>query len=659
MTLQTGQVLNQRYRIVKLLGQGGFGAVYRVWDIHLERPRALKENLGESPDAERQFKREAQLLCDLVHPNLPRVTDYFTLAEQDSESSSAYLVMDYVEGNDLSEMLDQAGAPLDEAQVLGWSMQICSALEYLHACNPPIIHRDIKPANIKITPDGKAILVDFGIAKQFDPHSHTTRGAQAVTPGYSPLEQYGMGKRTDARSDVFALAATLYHLLTNQAPANVLERMQGKPLAAPRTLNPAISPHVEAALLKGLALQAPERFQSMAEFRQALESPASQSAYFAPSHPPARSEPLVAQSPPAIPTTTPRPPAPARNLTWLWVAGLAILGLLMLSVVGVLVAGLIVSQKRLGFHQVASTDTPVDDSTPGATGLPLSIEDESGVTMLLTPAGEFRMGMTIDGALAECKKFHTDCQSDWFLDEEPVHMVYLDAFYIDRTEVTNASYAQFVAATGHRTQAEQQGYGWVMNKTGDDFIQLEGADWQHPTGPSSSIEGMDEYPVVQVSWQDAQAYCQWRQASLPSEAQWEKAARGTDGRIYPWGNQAPDGNLANFGDASLGFDWVNQNVNDGYAYAAPVGSYPDGASPYGLWDMAGNVWEWVQDWYQTIYYSSQSLWRNPLGPASGQDRVTRGGSWFYLENNLRTSNRGRIEPNDVNGDRGFRCARGQ
>ncbi|MEW5870374.1 MAG: serine/threonine protein kinase [Chloroflexota bacterium] len=264
MPLQPGQILNNRYRIVKLLGQGGFGAVYRAWDTNMECPRAVKENLDTSPEAQRQFKREAQILGQLAHPNLPHVVDHFVFPNQ-----GQYLVMDYVEGEDLQEMLQQVGGPLPEAQVLQWVGQVCDALTYLHSQNPPIIHRDIKPANIKISPSGKAMLVDFGIAKVYDPNLSTTAGARAVTPGYSPQEQYGQGT-TDARTDVYALGATLYHLLTGQQPVESVQRTMGIALDAPTNLNPAISPKVGAAIVKAMEPLPVNRFQGMTGFKQAL-----------------------------------------------------------------------------------------------------------------------------------------------------------------------------------------------------------------------------------------------------------------------------------------------------------------------------------------------------------------------------------------------------
>jgi serine/threonine-protein kinase len=201
MTLTTGTVLRNRYRIVKLVGQGGFGAVYRAWDLTLEQPVAVKESFGAGPEAQRQFEREAKLLAGLRHNSLPVVIDHFIVPGQ-----WQYLVMDFIEGRSLGAMLAERGRPLAEAEALPWIRQVCDALTYLHTRTPPIIHRDIKPENIIITNEGRAMLVDFGISKVYDPAKGTTLGAKAVTPGYSPPEQYGRG-RTDSRSDADATAA--------------------------------------------------------------------------------------------------------------------------------------------------------------------------------------------------------------------------------------------------------------------------------------------------------------------------------------------------------------------------------------------------------------------------------------------------------------------
>jgi iron(II)-dependent oxidoreductase len=217
--------------------------------------------------------------------------------------------------------------------------------------------------------------------------------------------------------------------------------------------------------------------------------------------------------------------------------------------------------------------------------------------MVLVPAGEFLMG------------------SNEYTDETPPHRVYLDAFHIDRYETTNALYERFMRATGR------------------------GA----PDYWTDSSFNAPTQPVVGVTWYDADAYCKWAGKRLPTEAEWEKAARGTDGRKYPWGEQW-DAGRANSGETRLG-------------KTAPVGSYPSGVSPYGAHDMAGNVWEWVADWYEAAYYR-RSPERNPKGPDSGQYRVVRGGSWGYVPALLRASNRVSNSPGNRGSSFGFRCARG-
>ncbi len=266
MPLQTGQVLNNRYRIVKLLGEGGFGAVYRSWDSNLNRPSAVKENKDTSPEAQRQFTREATVLANLSHPNLPRVTDHFILPGQ-----GQYLVMDYVEGDDLASLVRQRG-PVPVKQAVLWISQVADALDYLHSRQPPVVHRDIKPANIRVTPDGRAMLVDFGLVKVYNPQFKTTLGARAVTPGYAPPEQYGQGS-TDARSDLYALGATLYNILTAQEPLESVQRMSGAQLRPTRQINPNVPPSIDQAIERALRLEPTQRFQKVSEFKASLALP--------------------------------------------------------------------------------------------------------------------------------------------------------------------------------------------------------------------------------------------------------------------------------------------------------------------------------------------------------------------------------------------------
>lgn len=263
MAFEAGYILNSRYRIVKLLGQGGFGAVYKAWDLNLSHSCAVKENLDTSLEAQRQFTREATVLANLSHPNLPRVTDHFIIPDQ-----GQYLVMDFIEGEDLQTLLEKDGA-IPQDRVLTWMLQVMDALAYLHGRTPPVLHRDIKPANIKITPDGKAVLVDFGLVKLFDSHVKTTIGARAITPGYSPPEQYGQGS-TDTRTDIYALGATMYALLTGMQPPESVQRVGYDTLRPAHVVNPNVSARVGNAVTQAMALSPDNRFRAIPQFRTAL-----------------------------------------------------------------------------------------------------------------------------------------------------------------------------------------------------------------------------------------------------------------------------------------------------------------------------------------------------------------------------------------------------
>ena len=263
MPITAGETLNNRYRIVKLLGEGGFGAVYRAWDLSLKHPCALKENLEVSPEAQRQFEREATVLAQLTHPNLPRVTDHFVIPGQ-----GQYLVMDFIEGIDLATLVASQGA-VTPHQAIHWISQIADALVYLHSQHSPVIHRDIKPANIRIKPDGTAVLVDFGLVKLYNPQQRTTMGARAVTPGYAPPEQYGQGA-TDPRTDMYALAATLYTLVTGSEPPESVQRMAGTPLTPVTQMNSQVLPTTSRVIERAMALKPADRYPTVRDFKAAL-----------------------------------------------------------------------------------------------------------------------------------------------------------------------------------------------------------------------------------------------------------------------------------------------------------------------------------------------------------------------------------------------------
>lgn len=264
MTLERGALLHKRYRIVEILGQGGMGSVYRAVDENLGVDVAVKENLFTTDEYARQFRLEAVILANLRHPNLPRVTDHFVIGDQ-----GQYLVMDYIEGEDLRQRMERMGnVTEDEAILLGAAM--CDALTYLHTRKPPILHRDLKPGNVKITSDGHIFLVDFGLAKVLHGNQATTTGARAMTPGYSPPEQYGTA-RTDPRTDIYSLGATLYAALSGIIPEDGLARaMDNTQLTPLRKRNSKVSRRLAAAIEKAMGIDPADRFQNPEEFKRSL-----------------------------------------------------------------------------------------------------------------------------------------------------------------------------------------------------------------------------------------------------------------------------------------------------------------------------------------------------------------------------------------------------
>ena len=254
-----------------------------------------------------------------------------------------------------------------------------------------------------------------------------------------------------------------------------------------------------------------------------------------------------------------------------------------------------------------------------ASTLPTAVTDAAGVSMRLVPAGEFVMGASADDALAECMKFKADCQLTKFTDQEAPHVVYLDSYYMDVYEVTNALYKACVDAGACDQPAETK--------------MLKGINYY-------GNRNYDNYPVIEVTWEQSKNYCEWRGMRLPTEAEWEKAARGIDGRTYPWGEKL-DNSFANYASR--------------FGTTSPVDKYESGKSPYGMYDMAGNVLEWVADWYAPDYYQNSPA-RNPLGPDSGDARVLRGGDWRKDGSLLSVSSREKVTPDYEDFNIGFRCA---
>lgn len=359
MSLPIGSLVEGRYHVLSLLGHGGMGAVYRALDTRLDVHVALKEMLVQ-PDLDRstaerlreQFRREAKLLALLSHPNLVRVTDSFEW------QGNAYLVMNLVAGIGLDQAIISRGA-FSESEVIPWGVQILNALGYCHAQG--IIHRDIKPQNLLIQPDGQVVLVDFGLAKLWNPRDPRTQTALRGmgTPEYAPPEQYdGSAGHTDARSDLYSLAATLYHALTGQAPPTATMRIVNPHALVPiRQLNPAVSPHIEATLMRALELQPENRFPDASAMLAALYASAPR-AYPVP--PTQRiqnsSKPLVGRFSPAA----------------LFVGGLLLFIMLLAAIFGI--RGMLAARQAPG----VSRATPVVTlAPPTATPLPESMAPTS------------------------------------------------------------------------------------------------------------------------------------------------------------------------------------------------------------------------------------------------------------------------------------------
>ena len=265
-------ILQSRYRVVRQLGRGGMGAVYEAVDLRLGHTVALKQTLTSDQELWKQFEREARLMARLNHSVLPRVSDYFT------EGHRAFFVMQFVEGSDLAEIIAQQPGPLPRNAVVAWADQLLDALIYLHAHERQIIHRDIKPHNLKLTPAGQIVLLDFGLAKTQVEDSSGDASCPSVfgyTPRYAPLEQI-QDLGTTPQSDIYALGATLYHLLTGVKPPDALARATALVSARPNPLKPAneinsaVGTELTAILSRAMAQNPDERYRSATEFREAL-----------------------------------------------------------------------------------------------------------------------------------------------------------------------------------------------------------------------------------------------------------------------------------------------------------------------------------------------------------------------------------------------------
>ncbi|MBW6474256.1 MAG: SUMF1/EgtB/PvdO family nonheme iron enzyme [Anaerolineaceae bacterium] len=619
-----------RYRVTERLGLGGMAVVYKAYDTRLERDVAIKIIRSEAIPPEhysrlmKRFEREAKAQAAFDHKNIITVFDY---GEVDG---APYLVMAYIPGNTLKT---RTGRPIPYQQALRWLIPMADALSYAHKRN--VIHRDIKPSNILFDDEDQPILTDFGIAKILESTEATLTGTGlgVGTPEYMAPEQW-RGQASPA-TDQYALGVVLYELLTGQkpftadTPAAIILMQAIDPLRSPRELAPSIPEGVEKLLYKALSRQPEDRYADMAAFGRALAGQLAaaepEAAVPAPQPAPSRmrssappntdsesvtvdfleATPIEAAQRPAKPTPDPKI-STERSIIKRFPAWLPWVGAVLIGIALVL-AGWSAKPSLKAQSPITTRVNPND----------LAV-------MVYVPEGNFTMGSNNNNANER---------------EKPEHIVFLDTYYIYQHEVTNAQFAKFTKSTGYETDAEKDGSSHVI--IDDKWEKTPGVYWAEPEGPGSDIVGRESHPVVHVSWNDAQAYCQWAGTRLPTEAEWENAARGTDRRIYPWGNASPSCEKANFSGCVGG--------------TTPVGSYPLGASPYGAMDMAGNAFEWVSDWYRQDYYKFADD-QNPTGPDDGIFRIYRGGAWSSNIFNLRVTNRPRIYPETTMSRFGFRCA---
>ena len=640
MSSLVGRILADRYRVDTFIGRGGMAEVYKVWDSRRMTFLAMKvlhEDLAIDRVFMRRFKREAQTLEKLQHPNIVR----FYGLEQDGPT--AFMLLDYVEGKTLKRAIFDAGELLQSEQLRFIMRSVCGALQFAHS--EGLAHCDIKPANIMLHQNGTVLLADFGIARMTDSATATMVGAG--TPAYMAPEQV-RGEDPTPQTDVYALGIVLYEMLTGgerpftgeqaTTTGSTGEKVRWEQLhlspPSPRKWNPDLSPELETVVLNSLQKDLKERYKTALDLYNALESATGTVEAIEDERPQTQPEPAPieeAASPPKaeqrekVPKPTPLPEksptksAPSRNKSF-WLAGAGII-LLILSIGWLMGGGAAkafpTKTPTLTFTPT-KTATPTFTLTPVATNTPLASATPAlsigsawkrpidGMTMLYIPAGEFEMG-----------------SNDGDSDEEPIHTVYLDAYWMDETEVTNAMFLKCVNV----------------------------GNCDNPGGSYYSDSAYSNHPVAYVSWYDAKAYCSWAGGRLPSEAEWEKAARGNlEGKTYPWGDQLPI--CAEDADNGAKFD---DNAKCDRTGTEPVGRFR--TNGYGLFDTSGNVWEWVNDRYDSRYYSNSPS-NNPSGPSSGNVRVLRGGSWAsYDVGNIRSAVRFRSFPVSAAYNFGFRCSR--
>ncbi len=613
-----------KYEILAEIGYGGFAAVYRAHDPVGNRTVALKVmHPYWQTDAAfvRRFRREGFEMSRLHHPNI------VTIYESGELDQCLYIAMEYLPGHTLNDVL-KSEPHLSLERTVSILEPVASALDYAH--RQGVIHRDIKPANVLLDESNDQLhvtLLDFGLVKALAGSSAlTSQGMLVGSPEYMAPEQANLEARRDvgAAADRYSLGILAYRMLAGRVPfpgntPATLNAHEHKPVPHPQEFRPDLPDEVADALLKMLAKNPADRFPTASAFVAQLRVAADAQV---------NEQERGAQ----LTTLYARLDAAARDHQWREVLGLAgeiqaidrhyrdvqtriagaqhALGMQSAAArqrtrwlrgLGVAGALLLLVGLLWAWHRFAVPSAPPRNAAAGQTWT----RPTDSMTLVYVPPGTFLMGA-----------------ADGDSDERPVHSVALSGFWLDRTEVTESQYALCVAAGKCET-------------------------------PLTPAAGSD-YPVVGIAWEDAAAYCAWAGGRLPTEAEWEYAYRGATARLYPWGDIF-DPARVNFCDVHCPEAWSASAQDDGYAGAAPVATFVEGASWCGALNLAGNAWEWVADWYGAGAYATAET-QNPTGPASGVERVLRGGSWSSPSYNVRGSYRFSAPPGQSEPTWGFRCA---
>jgi eukaryotic-like serine/threonine-protein kinase len=659
-----------RYRIIEQLGQGGMAVIYKAFDTRLERNVAIKVIRTKAIPAQqheqlmKRFEREAKAQAQFNHANIVPVFDYGV------HDGMPYLVMEFIPGGTLKDRITR---PVKWQQAIAWILPIADALAYAH--EQGIIHRDVKPSNILLTLEGNPILTDFGIAKVLETTevTLTNTGFGVGTPQYMAPEQWR--NEVCPQTDIYSLGTIFYEMITGQkpydaeTPAAIAVKQATEPLVRPRKFISSLPESVEKVVYKALAFKPENRYADMNGFSSALEAlvqdgpqAINYDQYYHTAdeimaHNALGEGSTVDQFDLKVIAGVEKEDEPARKKKTLLIAAIAVLIL-------VCVSSLAFGLSKLGnFIELGNQSgirpaTPDSDSSNTEVSVTEELEqvivplDPTLTQVFVTQPPEFTpteiLGIgssftrTIDDMLmmyipdGSYLMGSSNNDPDASGHEKPQHEVYLDAFWMDVYEVSNENFEKFIEATGYETKAEKQGFSYMYDSSGR-WSEVHGVNWRHPMGSNTIAE--DSLPVLHVNYYDAKAYCNWVGGRLPTEAEWEKAARGDDGRTYPWGNH-------------FNSDYLHYYSTVG---AVSVYNYSNGQSPYGIFNMAGNAFEWTNDFYSEDYYSISPR-ENPTGPPNGEWIALRGGSWNSSQRSVRVTHRDVSGPEYMNYLLGFRCA---